>query len=165
MSDDLTFDISESLDLAAAFENAPAEVDKAARVAMAKSLAVFLEAVVVRSPNVFGFLEGSIAADVFGTPAGGDFLGTVTHAMAYGDVVEFGRKKKKRPPVEPLFLWAKRKFSLSDEDARNVAWGLAENLSKREIPGQFMFKRGFEASEKTVAKIWDGLMADIVELL
>jgi len=165
LSDDLRVDVSVLDDLIAQFENAPEVVDQEARKAMIKSLAVFLEAVTVRTPVVFGILRGSIAAEVFGTPLTGDFEGEVTHAVVYGDAVEFGRDPGKQPPVAPLVLWAKRKFSLSDDEARGVAFVVAERIGEKGTEGKFMFKRGFEASEQTVARIWDQLTVNIVEAL
>lgn len=38
------------------------------------------------------------------------------------------------PPVEPIALWAKRKFGLTEKEALSVAWAVAKTIEKRGTP-------------------------------
>lgn len=45
-------------------------------------------------------------------------------------VVEHGSRPH-MPPVEPIALWARRKFGLSEKEALSVAWAVAKTIEQR----------------------------------
>lgn len=67
----------------------------------------------------------------------------VYNDKGYSGVIELGRRAGKLPwlrgkPVQeqPLYLWAKSKLGLSDEEAARAAWPLAMAIKRKGIKGR-----------------------------
>ena len=67
----------------------------------------------------------------------------VYNDKGYSGVIELGRRAGKLPwlrgkPVQeqPLYLWAKSKLGLSDEEAARAAWPIAWAIKRRPIKGR-----------------------------
>ena len=63
------------------------------------------------------------------------------------------------PPVTPLADWAHAKLGIPEEEARQVAWGIAIAIKRRGTKGAHMFGQAYEANAAQVARIFDKHMS------
>lgn len=88
-------------------------------------------------------LAGSIHGQVVETGEG--FMDRIGTPLEYGAVIELGRRPgKKRPPIAPIELWARRKLGLPPDKAKRAAWAIAKAIARKGFEGKFMFKETFE---------------------
>jgi len=95
-----------------------------------------------------GGLRGSITGKV--AQYGRRVVGTVGTALAYGEVVEMGRKPGSFPPVAPIELWARRKLKVTKEDSRSVAYAIAMKIYRKGFKGAHMFGGAWKANESWI---------------
>jgi hypothetical protein len=120
-------------------------------------------------------LRGSIAGEVrYGQTADrGVLLGGVGTPMAYGAVVEHGRKPGgKMPPIDALELWVRRKVWMDGGDggrrrptvqqARGIAFAIARKIAREGTEGVHMFEEALRENEDKVRSIWNRVGMDIV---
>lgn len=72
-------------------------------------------------------------------------------SIEYADFAVFGRKPGKRPPLEPLRRWARRKLGVSEEDAASVAHAIATVIGRRGTKGQPQVYEGPNARAQSAA--------------
>jgi hypothetical protein len=65
-----------------------------------------------------------------GDPASGAVLGRVFNPLGYALPVETGARPH-FPPVGPLVLWARRKFSLDEKEAKAIGFLVARAIARR----------------------------------
>jgi hypothetical protein len=82
----------------------------------------------------------------------------------YANYVEFGTKAH-MPPVEPLILWAKRKWGLSDEAAKQAGWGVALAIADHGTyaKGNFFLAWYHDGGERKVREIWDKVPVKVLQ--
>lgn len=76
----------------------------------------------------------------------------------YVSVVERGTRAPyhiSRKGIENLVRWAKRKFGYSEEDARNVAWGIAKRYATKRRKGTYFVR-------DSVEEIGDAAMKEVM---
>lgn len=93
-------------------------------------------------------LRGSIHGEV--KSFGGSVTGVVGTPLSYGEVIEYGRRPGKFPPVAPIQLWVQRKLGLSAKDSRSVGFIVARKIAARGFPGAHMFGEAWKATEQWV---------------
>lgn len=77
---------------------------------------------------------------------GGRVMVDAPHAA----IVEHGSRPH-RPPLLPLERWAKRKFNVSDDEARGIAFRVASKIAARGTEPRFYMKRSMGKLEKRLA--------------
>ena len=99
--------------------------------------------VVERTPRGVGGeagLAGSIHGEVVSYGRG--LQAVIGTPVEHGEVVEMGRRPdKKRPPVEPIALWAIRKLGVSAEEAKGIGFVIARKIGKEGFEGAHMFDK------------------------
>ncbi len=68
----------------------------------------------------------------------------------YLEFLDTGRGPGKMPPIAPLINWAKTKFSVDDEEAEQIAWGVAKKIKKVGTAIYRNNSKGIELSKKVV---------------
>lgn len=53
----------------------------------------------------------------------------IVYDAPYAIFVEYGTSPH-MPPIEPLIRWVKLKFGVSDEEARRIAWSIANKIKE-----------------------------------
>lgn len=85
-------------------------------------------------------------------------MGIVSSPLPYADVVEFGRRPGKMPPVEPIRDWVEQVLGIrdqgTDDAATDVAWAIAKKIQKKGTLGTFMFQGALDANEDTIQRIF-----------
>lgn len=114
----------------------------AARVVLAKHMRPYLQLSVElvartaadKAPKNFSILANSFIANIVLK----DLTAATGTPHLYGLVQEEGRRAKHpgRRGIEALTLWAKRKFSVDDKRARQIAFAVAWNLARNPMPGK-----------------------------
>jgi len=109
-------------------------------------------------------LRGSIAGEV--TEASRKRIaGAVGTPLKYGEVIEYGRKPGKMPPVAPLVLWARRKLGMDDAAAQSFGFAVARKLKYNKfatIPeGARMFEKGWEETRPSVGILLEKALQNI----
>lgn len=94
--------------------------------------------------SIFGEVRGdnNSVRGIWGTP------------LKYGEVIEFGRKPGKFPPVGPIELWVRRKLGIT-EDSEGVALAIARAIFRRGFSpngdvgkdGARMFEKAWESCQ------------------
>lgn len=97
-------------------------------------------------------LQASIRYQIY--PSAGEVTGVISSPLRYVEAVEIGTRPH-MPPVEALQEWAASK-GLS-------AWAVAKSIAKHGTKGQWMFKRGFEASHSALERIADSAVSRILQ--
>lgn len=149
-------------------------IDRAdgAVVAALKEIEVFLEGRLKADIHDQAFVRGSFLRSVFAEPRGvvgnRELILSSSHKAA--GAIEYGREPGKMPPVEPLVLWAKRKFGVDDDEAVSIAWGTAKMIKKFGTMRHQTKKPGPFANTYTKYKampqvIFDRHMADLIASL
>lgn len=115
-----------------------------------------------RTPSNIGTLRESIQGVIL-KRTGSEFIGVVSTPLKYGMAVETGTKPH-FPPVAPLIAWAKRKFQLSEEEAKSRGYAIAKSISRKGTStwaisitgsmGYWMFKLGLQAKKDRVLNIF-----------
>ena len=76
-------------------------------------------------------------------------FGLIGTALAYGQVIEMGRKPGGRvPPKGSLLRWVKFRFGIGGEDAERAETALRFSIAQKGFPGIHMF-------ENTLTEDWD----------
>lgn len=110
-----------------------------------------------------------LRGSVFFEPRRGaeEMTGVVGTPSAYALPVEDGARPH-MPPVEPLVLWVRRKFGITDDDqAVSVAWAVARTIKKRgtkryqtKEPGAFAW--AFKEKDEAVQRRFDQAVAGFI---
>lgn len=99
-------------------------------------------------------LQASIRYQIY--PTAGEVTGVISSPLRYVEAVEIGTRPH-MPPVSALEEWAASK-GLS-------AWAVAKSIAKHGTKGQWMFKKGFEASQPALERIADSAVSRILQRL
>jgi hypothetical protein len=97
-------------------------------------------------------LQASIRYQIY--PTAGEVAGVISSPLNYVEAVEIGTRPH-MPPVESLREWAESK-GLS-------AWAVAKSIAKHGTKGQWMFKKGFEASEPALEQVANRVVSRILQ--
>ena len=97
-------------------------------------------------------LQASIRYQIY--PTAGEVTGVISSPLSYVEAVEIGTRPH-MPPVSALEEWAASK-GLS-------AWAVAKSIAKHGTKGQWMFKKGFAASEPMLERIADSAVSRILQ--
>lgn len=146
--------------------------------------------VITGTPHCFGFLRRSILPETIVDNT--SITGRISTSLPYALPVETGSRPH-WAPLGPLELWVKRKLagkgsSLRAEakktaasvrksgmkgitashtlkgEIQNVARRIQYKIAHRGTKGHFMFKKGFEASKKTVFELFEAARDRIIEM-
>ena len=111
-------------------------------------------------------LRGSITGQVvpFGMSVSGN-VSVTGAAIAYGYVVEFGRKAGKLPPLHPIKLWLRRKLGFTEEEANVISWPVAMKIKKKGTKGALMFTKTWEENERWVMNMLQTISGRVVRRL
>ena len=112
---------------------------------------IIRSAVIEKTPVNTGALRNSIMEDTLEAPDG-TIIGRVGTNIEYALPVEFGSRPH-FPPIDPLTYWARRKFGLSEAEARNVAFAVAHKIAKKGTKAYRMFEHGYKEGEKQAKRI------------
>lgn len=97
-------------------------------------------------------LQASIRYQIY--PTADEVTGVISSPLRYVEAVEIGTRPH-MPPVSVLEEWAASK-GLS-------AWAVAKSIAKHGTKGQWMFKKGFEASKPALERIADSAVSRILQ--
>ena len=63
----------------------------------------------------------------------------IIYAAKHAEPVEYGRDPGKGVPIDPLAEWARRKFNVSQKEARRIAFAVSNKIKKEGIkPARYM---------------------------
>ena len=170
-------------------QSGPAIAERELRAGLDDALGYTLAQVVDRTPVNTDKLRGSLYDRIFGVKVdafhGIDVSGIVSSHDDEPKVlaVEFGRRPGKRPPVEAIALWVRRKGlagtyrvketksgkhsrigsrAKKQQEDLSLAWAIAIKIGRVGTKGAFMFTKGFEASLGYIEKAFDKAVDKIV---
>jgi hypothetical protein len=106
-------------------------------------------AVIPRTPANLGLLRQAWQTRVNAVGTSHEVLGRLFNLLGYALPVETGSRPH-WPPIAPLILWAKRKFSLSDKEARATGFLVARKISREGTRAWNMAKDGLAATRGTI---------------
>jgi len=90
--------------------------------------------------------------------------GVVTF-LAYGQVIDGGRKAGKFPPIQPIEDWVRaRGIRANDKTPKQLAFAIATNIKKRGIKPQPFIQPTISQVEQEFANIFAQAIADDIEL-
>jgi len=150
-----------------AMDKSPEVTRKELEKAMKKSVITVTNEVKRETPvGVSGQLRGSIGGEV--TTTGEHVRGRVGTSITdiYPLVMELGRRRgARRPPAGRLERWVHLQLGVPTERAYGAARNLARVISVRGIKGKEMFRKGFEASTKSIEGYFGDALTAIVRAL
>jgi hypothetical protein len=100
------------------------------------------------APHVTGIMRGSIKESPVVRVRDG-FEVVVTSPIPYTSYVEFGTKPHWMP-IEPLRLWAQRKFGVDKGLAYGIAKKVQKRIATRGTNGKFMFRDAYARLRSSV---------------
>jgi hypothetical protein len=132
------------------------------------------QAIVMETPVNVGHLSTAISQAKSVTYGDSVWTGVVSDGgIAYGLPVEYGRKPGRRPPIEPIEFWIKRKgiqWSRTLKSGKTVpmttnqmAWALAMHIAAHGTKGAFMFREGLRIATPAIDKIFQGIVDNIAQ--
>lgn len=161
---DLNINLEEVVFFLDAAQKAPEMTEHQAMVAMRAAVGMVDRQAKSRTPVNTGALANAWSTNVErGVSA---VKGEIVNPLAYAIVVEKGRKASaKQPPIWPLVYWFRRKHGLPMDRAISAAWGLAKNLTQRDIKAVKMLEKGFEAAEPGILRLFDAIPDKVFDRL
>lgn len=80
------------------------------------------------------------------------FFDTTNQHSGYALYVEYGRRAGKFPPLDELIQWARKKFRLSEKDAKSVGFLVARKIARDgSVPHPF-FQPAVKKNERSILK-------------
>lgn len=144
------------------FDRLPAEVvEKNLTAAMYEAVGLLEGKVKAYTPQgVFGERGGGLRASIHGEVQGKGtplLKGIVaTNNVAYGEVVEKGRRPgMKMPPEGKLIRWMEVKLGLDSETAKKREFLLRRKIGKKGFPGARMFERALDENMDKLQAVFD----------
>lgn len=159
----IRIDASDVIDLAAAWEQAPALVANVLMSATYQAELLLEREIKEETPvGATGTLRESIHAEIpVVTPLG--VLGMVGTSLAHALPVELGTRPH-FPPLEPLVDWVQAKLDIKDEaQAEGVALAIARKIAARGTLAVGMFHRTFNRLQPVVRDIYADANARIAQ--
>lgn len=142
-------------------KNLPGEVRQAAirgcRSAALRGVGFAVEAIQSAKPHP-AVNTGALVQSVRSAPIEGG--GRISVDAPHAAIMEDGTRPF-RPPLAPLVLWAKRRFQVSDKEAKSIAWAVREAIAKRGIAPRHFFAA---AIDRTYAILGDEIEAELKKL-
>lgn len=148
--------------LEAAWQQAPAMVERELHGFFAGAVAHLEGEVIERAPAAHGLLRASMFGEY--RVNDGEGIGVVASASPYAVPVELGTRPH-MPPVQPLVDWAMTKLGLDADEARQAGFRIARAIARRGTKGQFMFRDAFAANEAQVIAQFNATVDRIVAQL
>jgi hypothetical protein len=121
-------------------------------------------AIVPRTPVNMGALRAAWQSKVEPFGSSVDVLGRVFNPLGYALAVETGSRPH-FPPPGPLALWARRKFSLTEKEARSVGFLVARAISRRGTKAWWMARDGLAGARGQVEARYRSSVDRIVQRL
>jgi hypothetical protein len=132
------------------------------------------EAIVMETPVNVGHLSTAISQAKSVNFGNSVWTGIVSDGgIAYGLPVEFGRKPGRRPPIEPIEFWIKRKGiqwsrklksgKTKPMTTNQMAWALAMHIAAHGTKGAFMFREGLRIATPAIDKIFQDTMDEMAQ--
>jgi hypothetical protein len=116
--------------------------------------------IVPLTPANTGLSRKSIATDLRGDQM--DLTGRVFSPLGHMLPLEAGaRWPQKGPPLEPLRLWAERKFGASEGEARSIAFLVSRKLKRFGLVSRRMFSGGYKLAKPAITARWETALATI----
>jgi hypothetical protein len=78
--------------------------------------------------------------------------GFFSENQGYAAFVEYGRKSGKMPPVNYIIQWFRKKFGLSDKEARARGWATARVIARKGTRPHPFFAPAVEKNKKEIEK-------------
>lgn len=103
------------------------------------------------APRVFSDLARSIRSELTVIP----LMAVISPNILYGTVVHEGRKPGRRPPIEPLGLWARRKFSVSEGEALRIAFLVSRKIGRSGTQPNPYMTRALHKAQPVMKAIWE----------
>ena len=91
-----------------------------------------------------------------------NIIGEVGSPLKHILAVELGTKPH-YPPIRPLEDWVRAKLGLGDNEARHVAFLVQRKIGRKGTDGAFMFKRGFEANEAQIQRMFEAAHRRVIQ--
>lgn len=127
------------------------------------------------APRDQGHLAQSFGADPANTTGGLEMIGEMTHgglgligrvfsALPQAIVMNDGRRPGapiSRAGIDAIGLWARRKLGLSQLQAEDAKWAIANAIITRGIKGTGYFEKGVKAAEPTISQMFAALSGEI----
>jgi hypothetical protein len=83
----------------------------------------------------------------------------------YPSVIEFGRRKGKRPPSSALERWVYLVMGVPKDRARSVAYVVARAIGRKGIKGKKIIRGAFADRQQRIRRRWEQAAERIVERL
>ena len=80
------------------------------------------------------------------------FFDTTNQHSGYALYVEYGRRAGKFPPLDELVQWARKKFRLSDKDARSAGFLIARKIAKEGSEPHPFFQPAVKKNHNNILK-------------
>ena len=162
----IRIDAGSVVELAAAWETAPAIVTEELVRAAWQAEMLLQREVVERTPRGVGSGDGLAGSIIAQEPRvlADQVVGAVSSSIAYGIPVELGTRPH-FPPVAPLAEWARKVLGVPAEEAEAVGFLIARKISRQGTRGAFMFRRGFDENLGQVEAIYQGALVRIRDRL
>lgn len=173
MADELKF--SFEFDQSALKSAAVANKDRAAAIVI-KALVATIQTVIKNGlhPNVLEILNERVGKQPTGNLAnafGSEIIegknvveGKLMNAASYGLPVEEGSKPH-WAPLEPLVLWAQRKFGFDEFTAYDVATRVRYSIAHHGTEGKHFMRDGFEKTLPKIESAFDRMHDELIERL
>jgi hypothetical protein len=120
--------------------------------------------VIPRTPVNQGLLRNAWQTKVNPIGDGLGVLGLAFNPMGYSLPVETGSRPH-FPPVAPLILWAQRKFSVTDKEARSIGFLVARAISRRGTPPVEMARKAIDSVRGAIEARFNKAVATVIERL
>jgi hypothetical protein len=136
------------------------------RAAMQKSLITIGSEVVPLIPvGVSGRLKNSMGSEIqeLGPSNLVGRFGSSLKDEVYPQVMEFGRKPGKMPPVESLLRWVHLKINPGVDEEYSVAFLIARKIGKAGIKGKKFMKKGYAKAKERVVGYFNQALENIAE--
>ena len=89
----------------------------------------------------------------------------VYNTAPYASIIESGRRPGKMPPLETIVRWAMRRMTISEKEARRIAYPIALAIKKRGLTGRKVLKRAqpliYQAFTQEVRKAIDAAVSKL----
>ncbi len=157
---DLTIEMRGADEVRAAFERAPAMIEREMRATMDVAVSQIERVVVENTPvGATGLARAGVTTDVRGSAV--DLTGRVFNRDNPIKIasIETGRKPGRMPPIGAIELWVRRKFG----GDRQAAFMIARAIGKRGTKGARMFEKAYQSEAPKVKRLFERRLSAIID--
>ncbi len=106
-----------------------------------------------RTPANTGLTRKAIQTAITGDKV--ELTGRVFNPLGHAMPLEAGAKwDGPWPPIEPLRLWAERRFGVDEGEARSIAFLVSRKLKRSGLRARAFFQGGYDASRAAIEARW-----------